>query len=83
MNTARQGFNRGLDSEDCVVRGDHRNLWAARIKGWLDPDELTEVNVLLGRLSELLNQRKSPKGRELHVLSWVLAPAVVQPLRRN
>jgi len=83
LNTARQDFNRGLESEGCVVRGDHRNLWAARSKGWLKPEELVEVNELLNRLSELLDNRKSSERRELLVLSWVMAPAVVQPLRRD
>jgi hypothetical protein len=83
LNTARQDFNRGLESADCVVRGDHRNLWAARSKGWLKPDELVEVNELLNRLSDLLNQKKSPERRELYVLSWVMAPVEVQPVRRD
>ncbi len=83
LNTARQNFNRGLESDCCVVKGEHRNLWAARSKGWLSPDELVGVNALLGRLSELLNQRKSPERGDPHVLSWAMAPVVVQQLRRD
>jgi len=83
LNTARQDFNQGLESGECVVRGEHRNLWAGRSKGWLKAEELVEVNELLGRLIELLNQRKSPERSQLHVLSWVLAPVATQPLRRE
>lgn len=83
LKTAGQDFDRGLESEDCVVQGEHRNLWAARNKAWLTKEELGEVNQLLNRLSELMAGNRSPDNRELYVLSWVLAPSVAQPLRRE
>lgn len=83
LNTARQDFAAGAESGHATVGGKRRNLWAARNKGWLNADELAQVNELLQRLAELLSRPKSPDRRKLHVLTWIIAPVDAQPPRRG
>jgi DNA-binding Lrp family transcriptional regulator len=83
LHTAARDFADGFESGLATVEGRHRNLWAGRTKGWLDMDDLREVNELLERLSELMDRSRSPERRNLLVLSWALAPVVAQPLRRD
>ena len=74
------GFRPGL----AVVGGEGRNLWAARMKGWLGEDDLAELNALLERVLEVFYRRKGERaggtgsfpGRSLrlHSLTWILAP---------
>ena len=76
----RSGFRPGL----AVVEGGGRNLWAARMKGWLGEDDLAELNALLERVLEVFYRRKGehaggagsrPGGSlRLHSLTWILAP---------
>ncbi len=78
----RGGFRPGL----AVVEGDARNLWAARMKGWLSDDDLAELNTLLSRILEVFHRREAAEiadrrphpaqstSRRLHSLTWVLAP---------
>ncbi len=83
LNTTQHDFEDGLASELSVVKGERRNLWAARKKGWLNREEIAEVNALLMRLSELFGQPRSEDRQHLHVVSWVLAPVTPKPLRRD
>lgn len=80
--TARD-FRSGYAPGRAVVSGKHRNLWAARNKGWLSRDELAEVNALLNRLIDLFNQPRSPERDKLYALTTVLAPLEVREARRK
>ena len=83
LRVAERDFKRALADPAAVVEGPRRELWAARGKGWVGPDELTEINRLLARMMELLQQPRSPDKQTLIALSWVLAPLEPQSPRRD
>lgn len=83
LRTAKRDFERALRSGDAVVEGEHRDLWAARTKGWVGETELAEINRLLTRLSELLHQPRTTRRDRLVSLAYVLAPVTARPLRRT
>jgi hypothetical protein len=86
LRSANRDFRGGFRPDLAVVEGDGRNLWAARMKGWLSDDDLAELNTLLNRILEVFHPREAAgiagrephpaKGfsRRLHSLTWVLAP---------
>ena len=46
LRSANRDFRGGFRPDLAVVEGDERNLWAARMKGWLSVDDLAELNTL-------------------------------------
>ncbi len=83
LRVAGRDFARAIADRDSVVDGPLRELWAARGKGWVGPDELAEINRLLTRLMDLLQQPRDAHRDRLVSLSWVLAPLEPQPARRG
>lgn len=83
LRVAERDFKRALADPAAVVEGPRRELWAGRGKGWVGPDQLTEINRLLGRMMELLHQPRTPEKQTLIALSWVLAPLEAQSPRRD
>lgn len=86
LRVAGRDFARALADSDTVVEGPRRELWAARGKGWVGRENLEEINRLLARLMDLLQQPAAPDaqdGRQLMALSWVLAPLEARPARRE
>lgn len=67
---------------DATVTGPRRNLWAARVEGWLSPTDLEEVNALLQRL-RVAFARPRAEGRELHALTFALVPMAPGSARRR
>jgi DNA-binding transcriptional ArsR family regulator len=82
LRVAGRDFSRALADPEAVVEGARRELWAARGKGWVGPAELAEINRLLVRLMDLLQQPRTPRRDRLVSLSWVLAPLDAKPARR-
>ena len=84
LRVAGRDFARALADADSIVEGPRRELWAARGKGWVDAADLVEINRLLSRLMELVQQpaHQRPRGK-LIALSWILAPVEVTPARRE
>ncbi len=86
LRSTLRDFRSGFTPELAVVDGEDRNLWAARMKGWLSADDLVELNRLLMEILDLFHDEESPAGddaaggrtpgppRRLHSLTWVLAP---------
>src|SRR3569623_639157 len=72
LRIAGRDFDAALARPDTVTEGEARELWASRSKGWLGPDELAEVNRLLGRVLELMHRRKGGDDDQLMALAWVL-----------
>jgi hypothetical protein len=71
-----------------VTAGPRRNLWAARVAGWLGEEALEEANRLLERLRKLLERPSPGPGRpdgktRLHALTFVIAPLEAHPPRRR
>lgn len=80
---ARRDFEQAIERSNVGVSGDHRELWAARNKGWVGPAELAEVNHLLRRLCDLVSQTRTEERDKLITLTFVLTPAGEQPKRRG
>lgn len=86
MRSANRDFRGGFRPDLAVVKGDARNLWAARMKGWLSDDDLAQLNALLNRILEVFHRGEAAEiaggeshpakraSRRLHSLTWVLAP---------
>ncbi len=86
LRSANRDFLGGFRPNLAVVEGDARNLWAARMKGWLGADDLAELNTLLNRILEVFHRGGAAEiagtgghpargaSRRLHSLTWVLAP---------
>lgn len=83
LRVAERDFRRALSDPETVAEGPQRELWVARGKGWVRPDELAEINRLLTRLMELLQQPRAGEKAELVSLSWVLAPLEAKSSRRD
>lgn len=86
LRVAGRDFARALADPDTVVDGPRRELWVARGKGWVDAADLAEINRLLARLMDLVQQPAATPGRarrKLVALSWVLAPVEAKPARRG
>jgi hypothetical protein len=83
LRTAERDFGKALRSGDAVGAGALRDLWASRLKGWVDAGDLREINRLLTRLSEMLQQPRATQRDRLVTLAWMLAPIDDKPLRRD
>jgi hypothetical protein len=83
LRVAERDFKRALADPAAVDEGPRRELWAARGKGWVGPGQLAEINRLLARMIELLQQPRTPEKQTLIALSWVLAPLEPQSPRRD
>jgi len=83
LRTAERDFVRALRSGTASGEGALRDLWASRLKGWVGEAELREINQLLVRLGELLQQPRDPRRDRLITLAWMLAPIDERPLRRE
>lgn len=83
LRVAGRDFARAIGDPATVVEGAQRELWAARGKGWVGTGELAEINRLLARLMDLLQQPRSARRDRLVALTWVLAPLEPKPPRRG
>jgi hypothetical protein len=83
LRTAARDFNGALRGGEAIGEGSLRDLWASRLKGWVADDDLGEINRLLARLSQLLQQSRDPRRDRLVSLAWILAPIDDRPLRRQ
>lgn len=83
LRVAERDFHRAIADPATAVAGPRRELWAARGKGWVGNKELTEINQLLSRLMDLLQQPRSPGKGKLVSLTWVLTPCQPQSPRNN
>lgn len=80
---AESDFKVGMTQDAAQGKGRHRQLWAARNKGWVSTAELEEANALLERLCELLSQARDGSRDQPMSLAFVLAPSVVRRRRRT
>jgi len=66
-----------------VTEGPKRNLWAARVKGWLSDEDLREVNRLLAEVAAIFARNKEPGRDRLHAFTFVNVPLPAQAMRRE
>jgi hypothetical protein len=79
---AQRDFLRALAEPATVVEGPSRELWAGRLRGWVDAGQLVEINRLLRQLADLLLATRPAGGGKLIGLHWMLAPLDAKPVRR-
>lgn len=79
---AQRDFLRALAEPRTIAEGSSRELWAARLRGWVHQDELAEINRLLRRLADMLLSTRPTHGGKLVALHWILAPLDAKPVRR-
>ena len=83
LRAAGRDFDAAIARADVAVDGPRRELWAARVKGWLSPRELERVNALLLELATLLSSPRTPARERLYAFQFLLAPTLRErPARR-
>lgn len=82
LRSTRRDFEAALADPEVVTEGPHRALRASRVKGWVSPSELAELNRLQAKAIALLRRNRKPRGAQLMSLTWVLAPVEARPPRR-
>lgn len=75
MRLGLRDFKRAMRKGGVTVRGNDRDLWGARIKGWITPASIRRINLLLGELRDLMHNRGPAKGTRAMSVSFILAPA--------
>lgn len=83
LRSAERDFGAGLDPAIARCAGGRRNITASRQKAWLGREELGEVNALLARLQQILQDATPEDGGDLVSLTCVLAPIEPAPVRRG
>jgi DNA-binding transcriptional ArsR family regulator len=76
LRAAKRGFERACRSNNVVVDGPRRDLWAARWKGWLSPKELEEANKLILQLYGLF--KRETASRKCYEMTLAFAPVGVE-----
>jgi predicted transcriptional regulator len=76
MRLSLREFQQSIVSDAACYTGSQRNVWGGRVKGWLSPEELAEVNRLLEQLLSVFHQHKqTPEAsRQVYSMAWVFAP---------
>ena len=74
LRLARRDVRRALALPAVRAEGDSRQLWVARARGWLRPDQLARANALLNELFDLLNQSPPAPDTEPIALAFALTP---------
>lgn len=75
LRLALRDHERGRKGRDAVVEGPSRNLWVARVQGWVRDEDLAAVNEHLERALELVREARPGPGRRPVALALGLAPA--------
>lgn len=73
LRSALRAFRRSL-GPDAVVEGPRRSLWAGRRTARLTPERLEEVNALVGRLTEVLEEGRGRNEGKLYSFTFALSP---------
>lgn len=79
---SQRDFTRALASSRTEVDGPLRELWAARVRGWVGKSELAQINRLLNEMVKLLHRPRSKSANKLIGLHWILAPIDARPAKR-
>ncbi|HEU5311979.1 MAG TPA: hypothetical protein VFV24_11045, partial [Candidatus Eisenbacteria bacterium] len=74
-------FRNASASEGVCTQGPGRELWALRVTGWLDPEEIAGVN---RRIRGLQNAVAKPRSRgNLYAITILLTPLTHRTRRRR
>jgi len=83
LRMAERDFSRAASQSDTAVEGRQRELWVARLRGWVSAAQIVEINRLLAGLIKILDQPRPSRASKLVALTWLLAPLDVKPARRG
>lgn len=75
MRLGMRDFKHAVRNGVASVRGPDRDLWGARIKGWITPRNIRRINQLLNELRGLMHNRGPAKGTKAMSVSFIMAPA--------
>jgi len=74
LRIAQRDFNEAVAAGTAAVDGPVRDLWAARLKGWIGRPQLKRINDHLQAICKImLSLKRQPEGRLLS-LAFVIAP---------
>jgi hypothetical protein len=74
LRIAQRDFNEAVAAGTAAVDGPYRDLWAARLKGWIGRPQLKTINGhLRGICKIMLSLKPQPESRLLS-LAFVIAP---------
>lgn len=71
LRLARRDTARALASDDAVVEGPARDLWVARSRGMVTPEDLERINALLGECMDIV--RNARAGDDARAVALVIA----------
>lgn len=74
LRLARRDTRRALASSAAVAEGPARNLWVARFRGRVGPDDLARINALLEECSAILRDARPEQGGTPVALAFALTP---------
>lgn len=82
LRSAARDFSAALEGGEAETRGANRNLLGGRVRGWLAPEDVREVNGLLERIWEIFRESRRGANRSLMSFSCALSPMEARPPRR-
>lgn len=74
LRLAGRDFSAGFGNANARPAGPDRNLWGARVRGYLQPEDLPRANLLLTELHTLLRQRPATAQAQPHSFTFVFSP---------
>ncbi len=74
LRIAQRDFNEAVAAGTAAVDGPYRDLWAARLKGWIGRPQLKRLNGHLQGICKIMLSLKRQPGSQLLSLAFVIAP---------
>ncbi len=74
LRLARRDTRRALACPNAVAHGPRRDLWVARVRGRVTPEELARVNALLEECSSILRESRAGADGRPVALAFALTP---------
>lgn len=74
LRIAQRDFNEAVAAGTAAVDGPYRDLWAARLKGWIGRPQLKRINGHLQGICKIMLSLKRQPESQLLALAFVIAP---------
>ncbi len=79
LRLGARDFRNGFKSSYAVLDGPDRTVWGGRVKGWVTPAEVREINTLIAKLFQLVRRGRPGKGRHPQTFTFAYAPVQLNP----